>query len=907
MEVEKQVQAQLYDSGDERFTNALAGSSATVTDADLVKALELVRGDFVTLYPDVVIDVARQNNGKPLDIPVLHHILKIVVEQTTNGLREFPHLRDLVIELFSRRVSPSIATVNAMDNPPFVTILSRMFLDVELCDKLASAYALTDAFTRKDQSVGVALQHLLLKDTEADIRDLVFRVKLLIEHSGDIHSIADVAASLDAVFETKVDAIAVRGLAEACPTFHDIVTALLVTPKGGEAAPVVRREDVLAVQDELAAHYFEKWFNSDSLFDVNQLTLVTPGNKFSFLHLVARQNMPKTMDIVLDVLQHVYSGRQQLGDILAHMLSSTEAWMQRAALHFAAFHHGADSQIYRAITATAQKWLPNHAVESWRDASKKTAGDIAVLVAHNDDHAYARSVGGRPKHTPYNAAESGGWGARTDTAATATVGDTELCEVHELRGRLTKGQHFAAMLVRPDPTIVRAAVDPIAFSALSYSGTAALLRAVVNRLKQQQSQGGAGAAVDLSVEVRLGSRFGPPQFRSRAASGIDHFLRSSSSSASASSNATTAAHGSWPTQQHRVQPVPLCVRAAELQGHLTELYSVAASTPGMGPLEERTLCVARAGAVSEETWSAKPFIDVLAFGQRRWTIHSPTRSRHRHSSSNSSGPPHQSPEHHGGRVLTQEAGDAVLVPKGWSFSIEHLQAGVSSFTQLHYSPTTPRVWDKSVMADASLRVGDHKRIPQMRGQGPVQSFMDQKYHNWYGHNAPAGKLAVIGAGFGRTGTSTMKQVFEELGFGRCYHMLENVNMNHTYLWNSTMQLPQLQRILNEGAYRSGVDYPFCLYYKEWMEMFPDAKIVLTVRANVSKWWRSTRKTLYKPNSRWFPIVSRILTAPAQNQNSLFMWERQLLWEGIYQGKFLDEVRPSVRAGMRVVWKEVKVC
>lgn len=72
-------------------------------------------------------------------------------------------------------------------------------------------------------------------------------------------------------------------------------------------------------------------------------------------------------------------------------------------------------------------------------------------------------------------------------------------------------------------------------------------------------------------------------------------------------------------------------------------------------------------------------------------------------------------------------------------------------------------------------------------------------------------------------------------------------------------------------------------------MFPDAKIVLTVRSNVSKWWRSTRKTLYKPMSRWFPIVSRLLTAPAESQNQLFMWERQLLWEGIYQGKFLIEV------------------
>ena len=33
-------------------------------------------------------------------------------------------------------------------------------------------------------------------------------------------------------------------------------------------------------------------------------------------------------------------------------------------------------------------------------------------------------------------------------------------------------------------------------------------------------------------------------------------------------------------------------------------------------------------------------------------------------------------------------------------------------------------------------------------------------------------LEVIGAGFGRTGTMTLKVALEELGFGPCYHMIE---------------------------------------------------------------------------------------------------------------------------------------
>ncbi len=33
-------------------------------------------------------------------------------------------------------------------------------------------------------------------------------------------------------------------------------------------------------------------------------------------------------------------------------------------------------------------------------------------------------------------------------------------------------------------------------------------------------------------------------------------------------------------------------------------------------------------------------------------------------------------------------------------------------------------------------------------------------------------MKVIGAGFGRTGTASLKAALEELGFGPCYHMYE---------------------------------------------------------------------------------------------------------------------------------------
>jgi len=44
-------------------------------------------------------------------------------------------------------------------------------------------------------------------------------------------------------------------------------------------------------------------------------------------------------------------------------------------------------------------------------------------------------------------------------------------------------------------------------------------------------------------------------------------------------------------------------------------------------------------------------------------------------------------------------------------------------------------------------------------------------------------LRIIGAGFGRTGTSSLKMALEQLGFAPCYHMFEvAAHPEHVPLW-----------------------------------------------------------------------------------------------------------------------------
>ena len=48
-------------------------------------------------------------------------------------------------------------------------------------------------------------------------------------------------------------------------------------------------------------------------------------------------------------------------------------------------------------------------------------------------------------------------------------------------------------------------------------------------------------------------------------------------------------------------------------------------------------------------------------------------------------------------------------------------------------------------------------------------------------------MEVIGAGFGRTGTLSLKAALERLGFSPCYHMVEVPRRGHGPFWREAMR------------------------------------------------------------------------------------------------------------------------
>ena len=104
-------------------------------------------------------------------------------------------------------------------------------------------------------------------------------------------------------------------------------------------------------------------------------------------------------------------------------------------------------------------------------------------------------------------------------------------------------------------------------------------------------------------------------------------------------------------------------------------------------------------------------------------------------------------------------------------------------------------------------------------------------------------LRVIGTGFGRTGTDSMREALTMLGFGPCHHMYEVMaHPEQKRLWRALAMggAPDWDRLF--AGYQSCVDWPSAHYWRELTEVYPQARVIITWRSPES-WWESFQKTI----------------------------------------------------------------
>lgn len=137
-------------------------------------------------------------------------------------------------------------------------------------------------------------------------------------------------------------------------------------------------------------------------------------------------------------------------------------------------------------------------------------------------------------------------------------------------------------------------------------------------------------------------------------------------------------------------------------------------------------------------------------------------------------------------------------------------------------------------------------------------------------------LEIIGAGFGRTGTRSLKDALETLGFGPCHHMSEvHNNPAQPAIWDALADGAAIDWETVFDGYRSQVDWPGAAFWRELAEAYPQARVILTLRSPES-WHRSVTAT-----------IGRYLTDEIQPETGRTRMAYRLITRNIFDGKVDD--------------------
>ena len=145
-------------------------------------------------------------------------------------------------------------------------------------------------------------------------------------------------------------------------------------------------------------------------------------------------------------------------------------------------------------------------------------------------------------------------------------------------------------------------------------------------------------------------------------------------------------------------------------------------------------------------------------------------------------------------------------------------------------------------------------------------------------------MKAIGVGFGRTGTSSLQAALEELLGGKCYHMKEvMLHPAHLQAWQE-LAVGKISAMDWEwlfADYLATVDCPVCMYYDELMEVFPEAKVILTIR-DPQQWWKSFNRLMSTVNK------ARLLCFFVPKLRKMAQFTDKIIIQDVFEGRVEKE-------------------
>lgn len=116
--------------------------------------------------------------------------------------------------------------------------------------------------------------------------------------------------------------------------------------------------------------------------------------------------------------------------------------------------------------------------------------------------------------------------------------------------------------------------------------------------------------------------------------------------------------------------------------------------------------------------------------------------------------------------------------------------------------------------------------------------------------SPNAALDVIGSGYGRTGTDSLREALNELGY-KTYHMNEIIEgrlLSDVDVWtalaeNDCDDVDALKDLFDRGGWTAAVDFPASICWESLIRIYPNAKVVHTERDSEEKWWDSVSNSI----------------------------------------------------------------
>jgi hypothetical protein len=106
-------------------------------------------------------------------------------------------------------------------------------------------------------------------------------------------------------------------------------------------------------------------------------------------------------------------------------------------------------------------------------------------------------------------------------------------------------------------------------------------------------------------------------------------------------------------------------------------------------------------------------------------------------------------------------------------------------------------------------------------------------------------LRIIGSGFGRTGTASLKRALEMLDLGPCHHMEEVLaHPEQVPFWQAVFAGKTVDWDKVFSGYRAQVDWPGAQVWRQLAAAYPAAQVIHSIRPE-DAWWTSFSATIGK--------------------------------------------------------------